>query len=92
MLPAWKLLDQPLHSLLLHGLRCRSSLETARLMASALGGGLDSAEAGVAGVMAAMPPQYVEFKEQVCAEKLCCNCAEIVRLRQPFLAALQLLP
>lgn len=42
-----------------------SSLETARLMASALGGGLDSAEAGVAGVMAAMPPQYVEFKEQV---------------------------
>lgn len=34
-------------------------------MASALGGGLDSAEAGVAGVMAAMPPQYVEFKEQV---------------------------
>lgn len=49
----------------IHVLCCRSSLETARLMASALGGGLDSAEAGVAGVMAAMPPQYVEFKEQV---------------------------
>ncbi|KAI7845731.1 hypothetical protein COHA_000647 [Chlorella ohadii] len=47
-----------------------SSLETARLMASALGGGLDSAEAGVAGVMAAMPPQYVEFKEQIRLEML----------------------
>lgn len=40
-------------------------METARLMASALGGGLDSAEAGAAGVAAALPPQYVEFKEQV---------------------------
>ena len=41
------------------------SLETARLMASALGGGLDSAEAGAMGVAAALPPQYVEFKEQI---------------------------
>jgi hypothetical protein len=40
------------------------SLETARLMASALGG-LDSAEAGAAGVAAALPPQYVDFKEQI---------------------------
>jgi syntaxin 16 len=39
-------------------------------MASALGGGLDSAEAGVAGIMAAMPPQYVEFKEQIRLEML----------------------
>jgi len=39
-------------------------------MASALGGGLDSAEAGVAGVAAAMPPQYVEFKEQIRLEML----------------------
>lgn len=40
------------------------SLETARLMASALGG-IDSAEAGLGGVAAALPPQYVEFKEQI---------------------------
>ncbi|KAL4422633.1 hypothetical protein ABPG75_008830 [Micractinium tetrahymenae] len=46
------------------------NLETARLMASALGGGLDSAEAGAAGVAAALPPQYVEFKEQIRLEML----------------------
>lgn len=39
-------------------------------MASALGGGLDSAEAGAAGVAAALPPQYVEFKEQIRLEML----------------------
>jgi hypothetical protein len=33
-------------------------------MASALGG-MDSAEAGHSGVAAALPPQYVEFKEQI---------------------------
>lgn len=38
-------------------------LETARLMASALGGLSSDAEAGLAGVAAALPPQYVEFKE-----------------------------
>ena len=46
------------------------SLETARLMASALGGGLEGAEAGLAGVGAALPPQYVEFKEQIRLEML----------------------
>ncbi|KAI3430379.1 hypothetical protein D9Q98_004974 [Chlorella vulgaris] len=45
------------------------SLETARLMASALGG-IDSAEAGLGGVAAALPPQYVEFKEQIRLEML----------------------
>lgn len=33
-------------------------------MASALGASLD-AEAGLAGVAAALPPQYVDFKEQI---------------------------
>ena len=38
--------------------------ETVRLMATALGASLD-AEAGLAGVAAALPPQYVDFKEQI---------------------------
>lgn len=46
-----------------------AGLETARLMASALGG-LSDAEAGLAGVAAALPPQYVEFKEEIRLEML----------------------
>jgi syntaxin 16 len=38
-------------------------------MASALGAALD-AESGVAGVAAALPPQYVDFKEQIRLEML----------------------
>ncbi|GAB4819932.1 hypothetical protein N2152v2_006978 [Parachlorella kessleri] len=43
--------------------------ETVRLMATALGAALDP-EAGVAGVAAALPPQYVDFKEQIRLEML----------------------
>ena len=39
--------------------------ETARLMASALGTSTSDAEAGLAGVAAALPPAYVEFKDEV---------------------------
>lgn len=50
--------------------------ETARLMASALGGTLpsssssspDAAETCLAGMVAALPPAYVEFKEQIRTE------------------------
>lgn len=38
-------------------------------MATALGAALD-AEAGLAGVAAALPPQYVDFKEQIRLEML----------------------
>jgi hypothetical protein len=34
-------------------------------MASALGALSDAAESGTAGVAAALPPPYVEFKEQI---------------------------
>ena len=47
--------------------------ETARLMASALGGTFpssssDAAETGLAGMVGALPPAYVEFKEQIRSE------------------------